>query len=416
LEGRLSPLAPAADLAGESAAGYPLSPQQRRVWALHRDDPGGCYRVACAAAIEGSLDDRVLAAVLRGVIARHEILRVRFRLLPGLAVPVQVVAAESSFLQLPRLDLGGLPDSGKRREIAALLDELTAGPPVPDGPPLVLRRLDLGMNRGVLLLALPALCADFPTLDHLLGELARARAAEPPAGGPRLQYLDAAELFRQLEAEPGRKLPNPLAEGFRDAAQGGFAPRTLRAELPPGVLSGLESAARKGLLPLSSLLLAAWQWLLGRRAGETSGLSGVAFDGRTYEGMEGAPGAYTRYLPVSARLDPAASFFDLAARLWRGVEELSALQDGLTPEAALGQPAGAPLRFFPFCFRFEELCHPVVRRAGASERFHLELACQRAGGGLTLELRYDSARFEPADAGRLLAQLLSLLDAASLVP
>ncbi|HEV2843425.1 MAG TPA: amino acid adenylation domain-containing protein, partial [Thermoanaerobaculia bacterium] len=58
----------------------------------------------------------------------------------------------------------------------------------------------------------------------------------------------------------------------------------------------------------------------------------------------------------------------------------------------------------------------MIRRAGASERFHLELACQRAGGGLTLELRYDSARFALADAGRLLAQLLSLLDAASLAP
>ena len=387
MDGRLTPgvtLAPPAD---EPAAGYPLSPQQRRVWSL----AGGA--VACAVEIPGELDERALT----DLIARHEVLRVHLRRYPALTLPLQVVAAEAEYERLPDLDLSLLGESEQRVRIAGLLDGMTAA------APLAVRWVGLGGGRSALLLALPAVNADFATLDHLLGELAR-----PHGGAPGLQYPDAAELFRQLEADGETPAPPPeeLLAVRGEAAP--FSPRTLRLAPEPGLLGALETVAWERGLARQSLLLAGWQWLLGCRTGEPRALTGVAFDGRIYEGMEGALGPYTRYLPVSALLAPSRPFLDLAAELDRGLTDLAAVQDRLTPERALGGQG----RHLPFCFRFEEPSLRLLRRAGAIEPFHLELVCQ----GSELELRWDPDRFTGEEVGRLASQLLALYRSAARSP
>ena len=414
MEGRLTPEAALVLPAGEpDAAGYPLSPQQRRVWSLAAHGGRAVCSVACAVEVEGVLEEQVLAEAWSRLVARHEILRVRFRRLPALSFPVQVVAEETAPKRLPSVDLSGLGENEQRRRIAGLLAELARGDRSPDDPPLTVRRIDRGRQGGALLLSLTALSADFATLDHLLAELARACGAAP-AGAPGLQYPDAAELFRQLAMAPAGDPPAPpaadlLADPGESPEPAGFMPQALRLALDAGVLAALETVAWESGLPLSALLLAGWQWLLGCATGETRALTGVAFDGRIYEGMEGALGPYTRYLPLGADLDRGRPFLDLAAELSRRLEDLAAIQDWLTPELALGQAPGAAPRFTPFCFRFEEpAANPLFRlwrREGATERFHLELACRHADGALALELRYDLARFGIAEAGRLASHL-----------
>src|SRR5215212_3139402 len=74
----------------EDVQGFRLSPQQRRTWSLWRGD-GPAYGIHCAVALEGVLDEGLLAQALQRVIDRHEILRTEFRSLPGMHFPVQVI-------------------------------------------------------------------------------------------------------------------------------------------------------------------------------------------------------------------------------------------------------------------------------------------------------------------------------------
>jgi amino acid adenylation domain-containing protein len=74
--------------------GYPLSPQQKRIWLLQQGDPNSPYRVHCNVLIEGNLDLHILKAALAEVWHRHEILRTAFRCPPGSDTPVQIILDE----------------------------------------------------------------------------------------------------------------------------------------------------------------------------------------------------------------------------------------------------------------------------------------------------------------------------------
>jgi hypothetical protein len=73
----------------ETTNGYRLSPQQRHLWQLQE---GEAYKSICAVKLEGKLNSRILKQALRAIVARHDILRTTFRLLPSMILPVQVVA------------------------------------------------------------------------------------------------------------------------------------------------------------------------------------------------------------------------------------------------------------------------------------------------------------------------------------
>ena len=87
--------------------GYRLSPQQRRVWRLQQLD-GGSYRTVAGVLLEGPVEQNRLQSALEEVLARHEILRTDFRLVPGMSFPLQVVNPEAtpaiSFQDLAALD------------------------------------------------------------------------------------------------------------------------------------------------------------------------------------------------------------------------------------------------------------------------------------------------------------------------
>src|SRR6185295_18863927 len=121
--------------------GYRLSPQQRRVWMLGLSD----HAATCVAQIKGELDTARLREAIRQVVARHEILRTTFKLLPGMTLPVQVI-----------------------------LD-------IPDFDPAMFR-VDLvqhSPDEHVLSISLPVLWADTQSLQNLMDQIAAAYRKEP---------------------------------------------------------------------------------------------------------------------------------------------------------------------------------------------------------------------------------------------
>ncbi|HEX8119596.1 MAG TPA: condensation domain-containing protein, partial [Pyrinomonadaceae bacterium] len=196
----------------EALEGYRLSPQQRRLWELEHAALGGAYRALRAVSVEGPLDPESLKAALRVVVERHEILRTGFHLTPELRTPLQVINEFGEPFFETR-DLRGV--STREQEAAveeAFLVERRHAQEFGQSSPLRVTLLTLSDARAVLLLNLPALCADARTLENLQRELGLAYAAT--SEGRELsdevtQFVQFSEwqleLLEDEEAEAGRE-------------------------------------------------------------------------------------------------------------------------------------------------------------------------------------------------------------------
>ncbi|HEU4407579.1 MAG TPA: amino acid adenylation domain-containing protein [Polyangiaceae bacterium] len=421
-------------------AGYRLSPQQRRVWALAGASAGGPYRAWAAARLEGAFDEAAIEAALAEAVARHEALRTTFSLLPGLTVPVQVVHPPGP-LALERHDLSGLDPEGREREAAALPGRLWAAPlPPAEGPLVRFQVVRLAPGSFALHAVASSLCADARSLENVIGEVARGcarRAGPAPAAGPAgeaMQYPDVAEVLNDLlespEGEAGRRhwqarrpaeagpaLPHAspgAGEAGPDGGAGGDGPEAgARAiDLDGGALEAL--AGRLGASPAAALL-ACWQALLWRLTGRLPFALGVALDGRAYEGLDEAVGPFERHVPLAVALEPGRPFAEIVAAAERELGEAYELQDYCAPPEG-----GAPRPAFGYGFRRAPFEAPpgaslgVEASSGRAERYDVELLAVERPGGVVASLRHDPARLPPAEAARLGARLASLLrDAAA---
>ena len=387
----------------ESVAGFRLSPQQRRAWFQALGGEPEDFRVRCTVKVEGAFDRSILERASRALVDRYEILRTRFRKVPGLSVPVQEVLPEA----LPRGEAG--LRLGFRREGGRQLFDVT----------------------------LPALQGDAPSFEVLLRDLARAygelgagrRVSEVEVA----QYPDIAEWQNELaeseEAREGLRFWRdetlldctachlPLAR----PAEGPFAPAAVELRLEGEGLRRLEEGAEGLEVDLESLLEATWHALL-QRLGWPRSTVAVAFDGRNYEDLEGSLGPLTRFLPITGGAEPGTRFRELA----RGIAE--ARRDGALWQefGVLGLASGAEGRekeeiFLPAAFeagRFEAIvpaqgCRWTVEGFDQClERFQLKLSAWRFPDSLSLCVHFDGSRFDEISAGEVLNRFSALLASA----
>jgi hypothetical protein len=71
--------------------GVRISPLQKHLWLLQHADKQTPFRAQVAVLIEGKLDRDNLNLALKNVVNKHEILRTKFKCLPGMKIPVQVI-------------------------------------------------------------------------------------------------------------------------------------------------------------------------------------------------------------------------------------------------------------------------------------------------------------------------------------
>jgi len=402
----------------EVIQGFRLSLQQERLWnlALSTEEP---LRARLAILLEGEIDPPALRAALLQVVERHEILRTRFSLLPGMKLPLQVVATAETALSFAPLDAPGVPAT---EPVVQARLERRAGD---------LHRLQI---------ELPALCADAQTLVDLAREIGlcyAARRCAEAAGGPvgePVQYADFAAWQQEVAAahdEAARKLwQTPgLAEALRarlpgmsgapGAAGAGeetrFVPRTVRRPLSMAAVESLAAAGGEAASP-AAVVLAAWMLLLQRYLETSRVLVGVAVPGRGFEELAGALGAFSRYVPCSAGIPEATPLAAAAGGLAGRLAELASRQESFSWEG-LDVPQGTP-RFFPFGFEWREL-PPAWQVDGVrfsidetsvlDDRFVVKLAgVRRDAGSMEIELLYDAAVL-PAEQAELLASRFTAL-------
>jgi amino acid adenylation domain-containing protein/non-ribosomal peptide synthase protein (TIGR01720 family) len=422
-----------------AAAGVELSPQQHRLWLQQRG--GNPFCVQLAVEIEGELDAAALRTALATLIARVEILRTVFPgNFPGASgdEPPRQVVLDDLPPQVREADLSVLPAAEREAQAAALLARDREEPfNLEAGPVLRIRRVVLGPGRTLLAVCLPALCADAPGLEEVLrgwGAAYGAVTLGEDAAPEILQYADYSawqhQLLREEEAAVGKgywrdqmasaNLGLDLAWERRVANGAGFAPAGRSWRVEPRLAAEIAGAAGRCEISPGSFLLACWGLLLARLSGRDDLVVGVVSDGRSYEELAGAPGLFSRWLPVRAQVDGTMPFARLARLLHTAWQEGDAWQEYFTWSLAGGEEAtfsaGFELAREGEAPRFGDLPAAWRGRWGHVERFKLHLLCREDREGLRVELCSDPRSWDGAAVEVLGRQLLALAAAAARRP
>ncbi|HKH48757.1 MAG TPA: amino acid adenylation domain-containing protein [Thermoanaerobaculia bacterium] len=413
--------------------GFRLSPQQEHLWTvLSAEDVARCA-ARCEVRIEGALDPEALAQAVRGLVARHEILRTRFQCLPGVTVPLQVIGdvGPAAPPALGEHDLRALDAAAQDAFVERVRAELEEPFDLTHGAPLRLALLRLAAEERLLLLALPALACDEAGLENLVRELSLALTggaeAEP------VQYVDVSEWHHDLAAgEDGalgrehwreHRLPAAFATslpGETAGAGGSIAMAAQRFALAPELAGRLEALAARLGVDLQAVLLAAWASLLGRTVEGEEMVLGAAFAGRRYDELKDVVGLLARHLPVRVPSLEGVAFADLAVRLGGLLGEAESWQEAFSWRDAAPEADAAP--FLPFCFAFAEAPEAlpagparfkVVDRRSLFDLFLVKLSLLReTSGQIRGELLHDAGRLAEAEAARMVERLQVLLESA----
>ncbi|GEJ57769.1 non-ribosomal peptide synthetase [Anaeromyxobacter diazotrophicus] len=413
---------------------------QQRLWFLEELAPGTPrHNIPAAVRLAGSLAPAALARALAALVRRHEVLRTRLAPSGGLPVPVVDEDAEAP---LPVEDLSCLEEPAREARLRERLAELAREPlDLAAGPVLRARLLRLSPEEHVLSLVVHHAATDGWSMGvavRELGALYQAAVAGRPAelAPLPLQYADYARwqrawlqgdaLEEQLGywrerlrgAPPLLALPTDRPRPPVATDRGGH----VRFLLPEALLRPLWRVGRaEGATPFMTLL-AAFQVLLGRLAGQEDVSVGTPIANRTRAELEGLVGFFANTLVLRGDLGGDPTFRDLVARTRAAALGAYAHQDvpfemvveALQPRRALSH---SPL--FQVMFVLDDTPREPLRLPGltlapleaetGSAAFDLTLALAAAEGGLDATLEYNADLFDAATAERIAAQLRTLL-------
>ncbi|WNG57633.1 AMP-binding protein [Archangium gephyra] len=440
---RVPPLKPRVD----RRAAPPLSFAQQRLWFLDQFERGSAfYNVPAVVRLTGALREDVLEKSFEELVRRHEALRTTFRTENG--KPVQVIS-EQVRVPLERVDLRGQPEVEREAEARRRAEQEAQRPfDLASGPLLRITLLKLGEREHVLVLVMHHIVSDGWSMGLLVREVAELYEAfskgkpSPLAELPvqyadyaawQRQWLDGEVLEGQLEywrkqlrgAPPALELPTdkprPAVQTYRGGHRGIQWPR----ELQDAVKS---LAQREGATPFM-VLLAAFQTVLSRYAGQDDVSVGSAIANRTRAETEGLIGFFVNTLVLRTKLDGNATFRELL----RQVREVTLgayahqevpfekLVEELRPERDLSR---GPLFQVMFVLqnapakevKLEGLTLAGVEGEGKTSKFDLTLGLVETEQGLAGGMEFNSDLYEVATVERLLGHLRVLLEVAVRAP
>jgi amino acid adenylation domain-containing protein len=419
---------------------FPLSFAQQRLWFLQQMNPQSpVYNMPVAARLLGRLDVQALEQALNEIVQRHEVLRTTFQMVD--ARPTQVISPRAA-LALPLLDLTHLPETAREAEAHRLAVEHLREPfDLINGPLVRAGLLRMNVEDHVLLLTMHHIISDGWSISVLVNELAalyNSCSMGVPSTLPALpiQYADYAQWQRswltgevfdvqldywkqRLEGAPPllevpTDRPRPSIQSFRGSVE-----QFIVAE---DVVRGLRELCRQEGATMFMVLLAAFQTLLHRYAGQDVIVVGTPIAGRNRQELEGLIGFFINTLVMRADFRDDLSFRRLLAEV---------------KETALGAYAHQE---FPFDKLVEELqpqrdlshmpiiqamfalqntpdesielpgltIKPVNVESGTAQ-FDLSLNVWERGPALTGHLSYRTDLFDAATIKRMLAHFRTLL-------
>lgn len=419
----------------ENVAGYRLSPQQERLWKLQAVTQDNSYVAQCAISIDGNLDVEILKQSLQDVVNQHEILRTSFQCLPGMMIPLQVIA-EHQDISIIYDDWASYADDDKERKLNLFLTSESS-------KNLNFTEVELikfAPNHYILLVSLPGMINDAVGLRNLVQEISLcyiANSNHEELSNKALQYADIAEWQHELltaeDAKLGKaywqqqeisncfdaKLPFEQ-KCFENVAV--FEPKFCRLELDKNFSVDIEKVLQKPTDDLSNFLLACWQIILWRNLDHPDIVVAKLYDGRKYEELQPAIGLFAKYLPIASSLQPDLSFNQLWEEVQKAVSQGHQWQDYFDWQD-FSKNLG--VNCFPYCFEFIEQAQQVsantvtfnlLKEYVCIDKFKLKLSCVRQADNLIVDLWYDNSLLTSKDIQRLISQFQKLLSCVIINP
>jgi amino acid adenylation domain-containing protein len=435
---------------------YPLSYGQQALWFLHKlERESDAYHVVLAARLPEGTDAEAVHVALQTLADRHASLRTTFEECDG--VPLQRVHEPGAAVCFEAISTGRWDEAELRGRVE---DEAHRPFDLGREYPLRARVFTRTDGRHVLLLVAHHIAVDFWSLMLLMEELSSllTSAGDPHSFEPSAQYTDFARWQAALLDDPTgdahlaywrRKLggeltplqlPTDRARMSSTSRRGAAHEFTLDGE----VSAALRELARREGTTLYTVLMSAFQVLLGRYAGQEEFVVGSPFSGRSRAEFAPLVGYFVNPVVLRADLAGDPTFRQLLRRVRQSVLEALEHQDypfpvlveRLRPNRGADQ---SPL--FNVMFVLEKPQRPETRgvaplifgtegdpvRVGEltlepfafqqrSALFDLMLTFVDDGGALSASLRYDSDLFEPDTAARLALNLQTLLSEAVAIP
>jgi hypothetical protein len=430
---------------GGGATPLPLSFAQQRLWFVDQLEPGSAaYNVTKAVRISGPLDTGALRGAWQEIVRRHETLRTS---LPAIDGEAEQHIAPPARVPIPLIDLTALPprtrDAAARRLAIA---EAGRGFTLSDGPLWRVSLLRLAPAAHVLVAVLHHAVSDGWSVGVIMREMAALYDAlrhEAPSPLPDLpvQYADFARWQRawltgdvwqqqldywqrQLTGLEPLALPTDFARGTHLAAPGGQIFFTLE---PDAGLALRTLAGREGVT-VFMVLLAAFQWLLGRWSGQhdIAVLTDVA--NRTRTEIEGLIGFFVNQLVMRTDLSDATTFRALLARVRETALDAYAHQDlpfdALVEALSPSRDSRAPLVSVKLVLQNAPTAALAltgttvtdIRVAGVDAKLDLLLLVDATGDEVRGCLEYDASLFTHARVLLFLTQYTALLRGACAAP
>jgi len=478
---------------GAVGDGHPVSPGQRALWLLHQRDPAGAgaaYTIAAAGRVRGVADPEALRGAFEALVRRHPALRTVFPLgagpegeepVPRVLEPGEAVGAFFEAVDGSAWSEGEVPE--RLADLAYRPFDLERGPLFRVFLAQGVERSD-GARNTYLVLSLHHIVGDLWSLAIVVRELGKTYRAltegqDPLAGLPELATTHAEWVSRRrrsLAGEEGERLwrfwrdhlgggSGAEGEGARPRAATplelptdrprpalqSFAGATVARSLEPHsqdrpgseprgpvLRRGLGRLARRSGTHRFSVLMAAWQAVLGRWSGQDEFLVGSPTAGRGGARSEigGVVGYFVNPVAVRAPLHGDPTFADLVVRVGEETEAVLAHQDlpfpWLAEELAERDPSRPPL--FQTMMVLQKSPIPGLRGLGAfalgrtgapldldglelasvplpqrGAQFDLALFVTEEEGALVGSLEYASELFDRETAERLLGHLATFL-------
>jgi len=437
-----APAAPAPIAQRPPGDAWPLAPDQERLWFLYQLDPSDpSYNLPTATRLRGRLDAAALSRAIDEVVRRHEAWRTTFPVVDGR--PLQTVAPPAP-VPLPRIDLSNLPEAAREREASRLRTEASRRTfDLTRGPLLRALLVRLAPDLHELVLVVHHIVTDWYSFVVFWGEVQKlypALLAGRPADLPelRVQYADFAVWqreqlsgpalqphldywLRHLEGAPlTLELPTDRPRPAHFTTRGHRTPlRLTRAQS-----HGLKALSQRERVTPFMLVLALFQTLLSRWAGQEKVLVGAPNANRHQEELQGLLGFFLTQLVFSTDLGGDPAFREILGRVRQvalgayahQAVPFGKLVEALRPERDTSRPPIAQVSLMVLEASEEEtplsgLTTSAVDVDSGTSAFELTLALWDSPSGTFGYLEHNADLFDPTTGGRLAEGLLTLLDA-----
>ena len=425
--------------------GFQLSPQQKHLWLLQQqEETNQPYRVQYSVTIEGNLNCQLLDLVLQKVVEKYEIFRTNYQTLEGMNIPLQVIHEPDriSKFSIDVHDLSGVEFQKQNIEIENIYHQQHSKTfDWKNNYLLDLHLVTLSSQKHILLIAIPAICADTGSIHNFIEEISRQYAAglhDREISDETLQYADIAawqnELFEEEEEEreAGRKFwqnknisnlaINKLVSEKHLERKLIFQPKSIKIDLDSNTFENIKTLANHEGISVSTILMACWQILLCRLTGQSKTTIAMYCDGRNYDELKPAIGLLAKYIPVNFDLNGNTKFSQILQQLEEKIDEIQQWQDSFNWEefVSISETNGKP-SYLPFAFDFDsqttiyfadDLSFCISKQYAYINKFKVKLSCQEQDNSLLAELHYNASSFAKDDIENLAIQLQTLISSA----